>query len=152
MSYNKCTNEKLPVVDKPVVEYDSDSTSEPETDEDLDVDVEGFDEIPPEDDPMDLNGSDGSEENETIEIELVMHIAIWRINFWHKSSHDTATTSVSDGSGRISGGMNNFLSNPVHGQRLHHGHLAGSRGISAFTTLCCEIDLELKWKSIKYSI
>ena len=33
VSYNKCTNEKLPVVDKPVVEYDSDSTSEPETDE-----------------------------------------------------------------------------------------------------------------------
>lgn len=48
--------------------------------------------------------------------------------------------------------MNIFLSNPVHGQRLHHGHLAGSRGISAFTTLCCKIDLELKWKSIKYSI
>ena len=48
--------------------------------------------------------------------------------------------------------MNIFLSNPVHGQRLHHGHLAGSRGISAFTTLCCEIDLELKWKSIKYSV
>ena len=34
VSYNKCTNEKLPVVDKPVTEYDDvDSTSEPETDE-----------------------------------------------------------------------------------------------------------------------
>ena len=37
-SYNKCTNDKLPVVDKPVTEYDVteydvDSTSEPETDE-----------------------------------------------------------------------------------------------------------------------
>ena len=48
---------------------DVEGPEEPETDEDLDVDVEGFDEIPPEDDLMDLNGSDGSEENETIEIE-----------------------------------------------------------------------------------
>jgi len=33
VSYNKCTNDKLPVVDKTVPEYDVDSTSEPETDE-----------------------------------------------------------------------------------------------------------------------
>ena len=62
-------NEDLSEEDEDFSIPDVESPEEPETDEDLDVDVEGFDEIPPEDDPMDLNGSDGSEENETIEIE-----------------------------------------------------------------------------------
>ena len=62
-------NEDLSEEDEDFFIPDVESPEEPETDEDLDVDVEGFDEIPPEDDPMDLNGSDGSEENETIEIE-----------------------------------------------------------------------------------
>ena len=62
-------NENLSEEDEDFSIPDVESPEEPETDEDLDVDVEGFDEIPPEDDPMDLNGSDGSEENETIEIE-----------------------------------------------------------------------------------
>jgi hypothetical protein len=61
-------NEDLSEEDEEFSIPDVESPEEPETDED--VDVEGFDEIPPEDDPMDLNGSDGSEEgNETIEIE-----------------------------------------------------------------------------------